>query len=473
MSAQINFARFAKHFLATKLLPGLSVGFHGGIPDMSKRNSRSSPDPKKVRAKPNKDVIEAREIPITPRRGAHNGSTRVRAATIVDVGTRPKPVKEIVGAIFKGDSAVRAAVTDNLRERSLEQKEFASRAHETFAAFNPTKYRLHARVGANYVRLGESPAGVQNDVIARGLDSFRNSTASRSLRLSKTDELDRLMKPAPRNDESIVGTIVLKDLLSYIDARSPGTIFSAGKDPLTICKTEIEAERRMKAIAGETTRSEMESDSIRSDHTTAAHKKNADKSSADSHLTTAKLVKENVDLQMATATSPESQLRYSVPDRADQLKNVHTNIQTFELRAGPSDVTSYHDFHNLQIAFEDVWTEMFDPRLAVLGKQLYEEYVRLKSFTGVDDGEDPTINTIDDLRHLMDEVRDFSRLTVITIPPALQPDAGGKGNAASGGGGSSGRNGSTQDNTVSTVVEVIRDVLDPVGAVVDLFSHLF
>src|SRR5262249_52749120 len=43
----------------------------------------------------------------------------------------------------------------------------------------------------------------------------------------------------------------------------------------------------------------------------------------------------------------------------------------FELSTGASDADSYHDFFRLQIAFEDVWAELLDTRIAQLAQQLY------------------------------------------------------------------------------------------------------
>ena len=118
---------------------------------------------------------------------------------------------------------------------------------------------------------------------------------------------------------------------------------------------------------------------------------------------------------MDTATSPESHLRYSVADRSGQADVDHA-IDTFQLRSGPSDVTSYHDFHNLQIAFQSIWTEMFDGQLGTLGKDLYREFVKLKQFNGVDAGVDPSINTIADLEELLSHIKEFAKDTVENIP---------------------------------------------------------
>jgi hypothetical protein len=145
-------------------------------------------------------------------------------------------------------------------------------------------------------------------------------------------------------------------------------------------------------------------------------------------------------------------LRYNVPSRANQ-RTVREDVETFELRSGPSDVTSYHDFASLHIAFEHVWTEIFDGQLAGVGRELYHEYVKLKDYAGVDE-DDRRIETIDDLRRLMDDVRALSQFTNEATPAAVRP---------------TGSTGSTPTtSTAVDAVDVVTTVLDPIGVVTDL-----
>lgn len=524
---------------------------------MTKRNS---PRPDNTKA-----------VPAKAKNAAPNGEPAATGTAMLPGPERGNPTQEIVGAIFQNDSVMREAIAGNLRERSIERKAFTTRANDAFANFQPTKYpsdASDARPRPNYVNPGESVTPVQHEVIKRGIEAIRKSTTPRSLRLVESADLKALVKEAPENDQSIVGTITHTDFMSYLEAKTKVRTFVARDNAITICKAEIEAERWMKKImasskfsvddfldlpslagqlkkpkravdtwlagqlspatqtalsnyrgqgsdpaalqtglvqdfnriiggpsiyaslsaAGVDLREETEKlhsqkpqgdDLVRlnrllledayplelsraSNEPAPGDNKNVGGSARDaSQLTAAQMVKENVDLQMHTATSPESQLSYNVPDRSKQMDQVRTNIDTFELRAGPSDVTSYHDFHNLQIAFEDVWTEMFDAKVGNLGKQLFEEYVKLKSATGVDDAPDRSINTIDDLRLLMNEIRDFSRITVDSIPTALQPATGG-GDKQNGSG-----------NVVTDVVNVVNAVVNPAGALIDFVMKAF
>ena len=84
-----------------------------------------------------------------------------------------------------------------------------------------------------------------------------------------------------------------------------------------------------------------------------------------------------VGKQVRTATSPETALRYqAIIDGEKKEAEVCDTIGKLSLCGGPADITSYHDFHSIQIAFEHVWTEVFDQDLLTDGKRLYTEVVK-------------------------------------------------------------------------------------------------
>ena len=57
--------------------------------------------------------------------------------------------------------------------------------------------------------------------------------------------------------------------------------------------------------------------------------------------------------------------------------DVQASIGDFNLQAGPADLPSYHDFQTIQLAFEHIWTEVFDESLEQKAKELYDEWVKL------------------------------------------------------------------------------------------------
>src|SRR5262249_18565677 len=147
---------------------------------------------------------------------------------------------------------------------------------------------------------------------------------------------------------------------------------------------------------------------------------NDPKAPADKDVT--QLVSDTVNLQMATATSPEMKLSYAViPNNTGSAQA--DLLQTFELRPDPTNVTSYHDFTTLQIAFQHVWTQLFDSQLASVGTELYQEYVQLKALSG-SAAPDPTIDTLDDLGSLLTEIRSLSQFVQNTTPSALGISSG-------------------------------------------------
>jgi hypothetical protein len=121
---------------------------------------------------------------------------------------------------------------------------------------------------------------------------------------------------------------------------------------------------------------------------------------------------------MDSATAPEARVQYGlIPNTANSNEAQAELLDTFELRPGPSDVTSYHDFSTLQIAFDDVWTRIFDGELEALGRELYREYVGLLDFLDYDpDTADRPISTLDDLTWLIGEIRHLSRMTQTSLP---------------------------------------------------------
>jgi hypothetical protein len=80
------------------------------------------------------------------------------------------------------------------------------------------------------------------------------------------------------------------------------------------------------------------------------------------------LVLDEIQTLFRDLDPPEGQLVYNVGARpsltdingaVDAQGNASGGtVDTFELRTGPTDVDSYHDFYRLQMAFEDVWTEL-------------------------------------------------------------------------------------------------------------------
>lgn len=119
--------------------------------------------------------------------------------------------------------------------------------------------------------------------------------------------------------------------------------------------------------------------------------------------------------ETASAT-PEEQLRQQIlaalgaeplnlaerPDADAVAQNLNTSLS-----GGPADETAFHDFHTLQIAFENTWTSMVDDKLADEMAELYREAVQVAEDYGLDRPADP--GELRDLQAFVSEIRGKTR----------------------------------------------------------------
>lgn len=339
------------------------------------------------------------------RKQAENANLKTEAVAKVQASTESpgkldaqdhSPLRAAIRTTFQNDESVRQAITANLKERSAESKAIAERVRTAFTDFNPSKLSTEDLAQHNYLAPGGDLAKAQRAVIAKGIEAIQSSKVKPSITLHNSSDLKEIIKEKTSEDRSLVGTIELETLINFMILKpdaSPPPVY-------VLCKAELEAQKILKKIEGMP-------DGEDNSEPTGTNLHHEERSAE-------QLVKDTVNLQMETAASPESQLRFSVPNRANQGK-VQSNLDTFELRAGPSDVTSYHDFYNLQIAFAHVWTKIFDGQLTSLGQELYHEYVKLKEFTG-NTAPDPPISTLYDLKKLLEEVKSLTSFTEDAMP---------------------------------------------------------
>jgi len=380
--------------------------------------------------------------------------------------TAEDPLDRGIGAIFSHDDVVREAVSGRLRDRTVASAEVALRARTAFGGFSPSRFSAADRDRVTYLAPGDDLSEAMRKTVTGALEALRESPTGPTIRLALTDELRALVNVDDSGET--LGTVELTKLNEYIATR-PGSGFTGGgASALAAAKARIEAER----ILGEIEESECEA-AEREAAPSAVGPGNDDTEDSEGDAA-AGLVTDQVTRQMTTVTSPEGPLLFNVPQRSDQATR-NKAVQTFELRDGPSDVTAYHDFTSLQIAFPHVWTEIFDGRLRSLGEELYQEYVKLKVFAGVD-GDDDLISTLDDLGRLMDRVRELSRTVQDDLPVDLRP--GTTTPEAPAGSVDLGAVVRTALDPASAVTDGIKDdtiraIVNPAGAVVDALSALF
>ena len=116
---------------------------------------------------------------------------------------------------------------------------------------------------------------------------------------------------------------------------------------------------------------------------------------------------------------------------------------------------------------------MFDTELEALGKELYQEFVKLKDFSGLDNGKDDPITTVEDLARLIADVKELSKLTQGELP-----GGSGSGNG-SGIGVPAGRSDLRDDPLYQALTgsfignDVAQAVFNPLGFGVDLLANIF
>jgi len=384
-------------------------------------------------------VIKRKKSTSRPRRAA-TSAMKPRDPKPTDAAdAADHPIDVAVDRFFKNDARVREAVSRNLKERGAATLEVAGRAKAAFASFAPTKYSTEERERRNFVPADADAAPAVRAVLDKGIEAMRASVPRRALKIQVGGALEQMIEPS---GGAGARRVALGEFLQYVTLRIDGPLNAASGSAITECRAEREAQRRLDDVLGEDGDADPALDPASPAVTTPAA----------TEMTPDAFVNAHVQTQMNTATSPEERLRFAVPSRSDP-KQTDKAIETFELRAGPADVTSYHDFNNLQIAFDHVWTEIFDGRLSKLGQELYHEYVKLQEFIGVAP-EDRSIDTLDDLKRLMDEIRELSRITTEATPAQLQPPGEPAGSTPSA-------------NTTDTVVDVVTTVLDPASVITD------
>lgn len=63
----------------------------------------------------------------------------------------------------------------------------------------------------------------------------------------------------------------------------------------------------------------------------------------------------------------------------DDLNTIKARINELEMGSGPANVSAFRDFHNLQIAFKDVWTAAFDSELEADISNLFDKINAINS----------------------------------------------------------------------------------------------
>lgn len=372
-----------------------------------------------------------------------------------------------VQQLFDSDHVVREALRGKLVDVTSRSLELRTEAATAFSGFYPSRIPVADRERTTYLAPGDDLIVLQTEQMNVTLEQQRAAPIGGRLRLHLTPELLALIDKADANDER-VGRIPLAALLELVR----GSVPLPSAHPVSACHAESRADNLLKAITEtrrepSTPQGEPRKSGDVASRPPQPSKRKPPEPPKDEPNRPEVLAK--IKELLAAMRTPETAPVFEVPSRGDQ-GTVREGLATFELRSGPADVTSYHDFASLRIAFQGVWTEVFDGQLESTGRQLYEEAVKLKSFVGLDP-DAHAIDTLDDLKRLMEEVRDLAQITIDATPGEVRPPVSVGGSVSLS---------TTAVDVAKNVLlggptsdPVVDAILNPGGAVIEAIGNLF
>ena len=336
---------------------------------------------------------------------ANKNMLRFRAAgpKAIPTESRSSPVD----AAFKEDDKLRAVFTKHLAARAKDSLRIAARASKAFENFLPSTFTSAEREARNYLAPGENLPQAMNGIVKNGLAAMKESSERRTLRIHVGSELEKLVTTTPADGRTIrkISFDGLNKHLMRLLADAP----TLANDPTrTACDAKARATKLLAEIEGTDDDDEPATPGTRVEGAAASD------NGSTSHV--GQFVSKHVDGLLANVASPEEELLYIVNKRAT-LKDTEANVDSFQLRKGASDVTSYHDFKSLHIAFEHIWTEIFDGKLKSLGMALYHEAIKLENFLRPGQTKlPPAITSKADLLKMLDTIRELSNVAADSVP---------------------------------------------------------
>lgn len=102
---------------------------------------------------------------------------------------------------------------------------------------------------------------------------------------------------------------------------------------------------------------------------------------------------------------------------------LQNKLTALKLKGGPADVASYHDFQHLQIAFKSVWEQVFDEQLNADGEALYNDWVKVREYLGLEAPSEALLEEFESLQDFIRAVeRDYSAAVGLSERTGTLPD---------------------------------------------------
>jgi len=369
-------------------------------PDAGLTDAAARAEPADAPPKPaDLPVSPVTETAPAPTRPAATPSKRPARPAAPSADAIPTPERAAIDAAFLARRELRRGLSDNLRALRTESADVADRVSVAFRDWNPSALTGDEVARRNFVPHDADLADTQTRVIERRIGVLEAASPGLGLRVRTSGGAGKLVEGLSGGN----GKIKIGPLVRHVADRQDALM---APPPAPAAATSVAAATADEVVAD-----------IESPSSGAKDKK--DNGTAAAALGVDEFVDLAVRRQMDSATAPEFRPRFDVIPTGERKDETQAQIlETFSLRPGASDVESVHDFNVLRIAFEHVWTRIFNGEIESLGRELYKEYVDLKDFLGYDAPDTP-ITTIDDLRRLMAEIKELSQIAQAEVPVTL------------------------------------------------------
>jgi len=320
-----------------------------------------------------------------------------------DIDKQKPDTKNIIEDLkesYQINDSLRQTHKTRLKKQMSSIKKQEEKANNAFDQFIPSKVSPDLRKSdPTYVSsVSKLPDHLIN-VIERAKTRLEARESKRVMRVYLDDDMIDDLGLTKNDDGTLSGQADLKRILTYSKNSSVGNEFFMNDSLVALCHDAIEAGD----IVNDALTSCNNDDTDNSTTTTSNPSLDTDVNddNTDSDDNNDELINKKIQIQLDKLISPESQKEQEL-ERAKLSGDIIPNLGFGKV--GPADVTSYHDFHNLQIAFEDIWTEIFDEKLGLDGKQLYEEWVNIKEDDDDEEDEFRVITTADQLQQFYDHL---------------------------------------------------------------------
>ncbi|MCA9734978.1 MAG: hypothetical protein H6696_14820 [Deferribacteres bacterium] len=322
-------------------------------------------------------------------------------------------ITNVLEESFKLQNQISRKLASHARKKAKQVNDAEKAAQTAFQNFYPSAIPKTVRADTSYLAPGKNLRIAQRNLIQRRLNAWKKPASKQSIQFILTKGEVEEIGLAIHDDGTVEGEVGADEVVGRVEDSMDGAEISAPESPFELCRNEIEADKKIDAITEDKNGTTEVTD-------------RTDGDGVDSRgLTAEKLTRDMVALHMDRATSAETQVRFEKP-QDPSAKDISETVGKIEFGGGATDVTAYHDFYNLQIAFEHVWTEIFDGNVAAAGRVLYNQWVQFKNVAsgmGIAVDEDITdVETLDDLKALMSSVEALNAQLdeTVEIPPLIK-----------------------------------------------------